>query len=367
MTLRVLVLNVGSSTLKASVLSTAEEPDAAVTVPMAGAADASAALWRALDGLRAAGVDLERVDAVGHRVVHGGQVFTRATRIDDAVVAGIRELAPLAPLHNPAAAEVIAAARARFGERPEAACFDTAFHATLPAEAYTYAIPREWSERWGYRRYGFHGLSVAWSVERAAVLLARPAGDLGLVVAHLGAGCSVTAAWGGRSAHTTMGMTPLEGVVMATRAGSIDPGILIAAQRDHAIDVASLEDTLDHRSGLLALGGTADMKTLLAREGEPDAMLALAVFTRSVAAAIAAAATAIPRLDALVFTGGIGEHAAAVRADVCRRLAVLGVPAVAAVAVDADAVIARDRIAVLRIAAREDAVIAREVRTLLAE
>lgn len=364
---RVLVMNAGSSTLKASVLARDSEiAESSVTVPMRGAGDAADALRRALQDIVTAGTDLDTVGAVGHRVVHGGSRFTRTTLIDDAVLDGIRELAWLAPLHNPVAVEVIAAARAALPAVPHAAAFDSAFHATLPEEAYRYAVPHEWYSDWGYRRYGFHGLSVAWSVERATALLGRP--ELGVVVAHLGAGCSVSAVWQGRSVSTSMGMTPLEGLVMATRAGSVDAGILIAAQRDHALDPGTLEDVLERRSGLLALSGrTGDMRELLAlAPTDHRAALAISVFERSAAAAIGAAATALPRFDAVLFTGGIGEHAATVRAGIVRRLASLGVPTVDDISVESDAVLVAGPVAVLVIVAREDLVIARDLRVLTA-
>ena len=364
---RVLVLNAGSSTLKASVLAPrSDDAEASVTVPMRGAGEAVDALRRALAALAAAGVDIDSVGAAGHRVVQGGSLFTRTTVIDDAVLGRIRDLAWLAPLHNPVAAEVIAAARTALPVVPHAAAFDSAFHLTLPEEAHVYALPYDWYAEWGYRRYGFHGLSVAWSLERAAELLERR--DLGIVVAHLGAGCSVSAVWHGRSVSTSMGMTPLEGLVMATRAGSVDPGVLLAAQRDHGLDVRALEDVLEHRSGLLGLSGrTADMRELLAlAPSDRRAALAISVFERSAAAGIAAAATALPRLDAIVFTGGIGEHAASVRAGIVRRLAVIGVPAVDDVSVDGDRALVAGLVAVLVIFAREDAMIARDVRALTA-
>ena len=363
----VLVLNAGSSTLKASVLADGVERAAAsVTVPMRGQADAADALHRAIDSLAGTGGDPAGVQAVGHRVVHGGSRFTRTTVIDDAVLQGIRDLAARAPLHNPVAAEVIAAARAAFPRRPHAAAFDTAFHTTLPIEAYLYALPYEWHTEWGYRRYGFHGLSVSWSVERTGALLGR--GDLGIVVAHLGAGCSVTAVWQGRSVSTSMGMTPLEGLMMATRAGSVDPGVLLAAQREHALDLDALDATLEHRSGLLAVSGrTADMRELIAlAPGDERAALAIAMFERSAAAAIAAAATALPRLDAVVFTGGIGEHATTVRAGIVRRLAAVGVAPVADEPVEGDAVLVAQPVAIVVIAAREDVVIARDTIALIA-
>lgn len=364
---RVLVLNAGSSTLKASVLAgEMEQADATVTVPMRGAGEAPEAFRRAVQATKDARVDLATISAVGHRVVHGGSLFTRTTLIDETVLKGIRDLSGLAPLHNPPAAEVIAAARAALPDIPHAAAFDSGFHAALPKEGYVYALPFEWYSQWGYRRYGFHGLSVTWSVERATALLGRA--DLGVVVAHLGNGCSVTAVWQGLSVSTSMGMTPLEGLVMGTRAGSVDPGILIAAQRDHGLDPRALEDVLEHRSGLLALSGeTAEMRELIALAGRNDrAALAIDVFERSAAGAIAAAATALPRLDAVVFTGGIGEHASGVRAGIVRRLGSIGVPAVDDRPADGDRVLVAAPVAVLVIVAREDVVIAREVRALTA-
>jgi acetate kinase len=363
---RVLVLNAGSSTLKASVLAQgSDHAEASVTVPMGGVDDAAEAFRRALEATMKAGVDLSTVGAVGHRVVHGGSLFTRTTVVDDAVLERIRQLSWLAPLHNPPAAEVIAAARTALPGIPHAAAFDSAFHASLPKEAYVYALPYEWYSEWGYRRYGFHGLSVTWAVERAAALLKRD--DLGLVVAHLGNGCSVTAVWHGRSVSTSMGMTPLEGLVMGTRAGSVDPGILLAAQRDHGMDIRALEDVLEHRSGLLGLSGrTSEMRELLAvAPTDEHAALAIAVFERSAAAAIAAAASALPRLDALVFTGGIGEHAASVRAGIVGRLASIGLSAVSDTSVNGDGVITASPVGVVVVVSREDVVIAREVRALV--
>jgi acetate kinase len=363
---RVLVLNAGSSTLKASVLADGvERAEASVTVPMHGWEEAADAVHRALQGITGAGSEPGGVRAVAHRVVHGGSRFTRTTVIDEVVLRGIRDLAPLAPLHNPVAAEVIAAARTALPAVPHVAAFDTAFHATLPTEAYVYALPYEWHTQWGYRRYGFHGLSVSWSVERTSALIGRA--DLGIVVAHLGAGCSVSAVWQGRSVSTSMGMTPLEGLMMATRAGSVDPGVLLAAQRDHGLDLDTLDATLEHRSGLLGISGrTADMRELMALAPTDErAALAIAMFERSAAAAIAAAATALPRLDAVVFTGGIGEHAANVRAGIVQRLAAIGVPPVDGAPVEGDRVLVARPVAIVVIVAREDVVIAREAIALI--
>ena len=363
------MLNAGSSSLKASVLDGAGAE--AIARADVGGAIASggeeAAVRDVLRTLASQGVEAGSIDAVGHRVVHGGSRFVGPTVVDDAALAAIEELAPLAPLHNPIAARVISAARSVLPGPPNVAVFDTAFHSTLSPEEYVYALPYAWHTEWGFRRYGFHGISVRWSVERAAALLGKDSSAIGLVVAHLGSGCSVTAVWAGESVNTSMGMTPLEGIVMATRAGSIDPGVLIAAQRDHGLEVDELAETLEHRSGLLSVSGrSGDMRELIAAAPtDARAELAVALFVRSVAAAIASAATSLPRLDAVVFTGGIGEHAAELRARIARRLSPLAVPDLPASETKDDAVLARGTVAVLRVAAREDVIVARDVREAL--
>jgi acetate kinase len=367
---RVLVLNAGSSSLKASVLD-GDATDAVARADVSGAIAAGGeevAVRRALETLAAQGVETESVEAVGHRVVHGGDRFVRPTVVDDTVLQAIGELASLAALHNPIAARVIRAARSALPRRPHVAVFDTAFHATLPPEAFVYALPYEWHSDWGYRRFGFHGISVRWAIGRAAELLGADPARFGVVVAHLGAGCSVTAVRDGQSVYTSMGMTPLEGIVMATRAGSVDPGVLVAAQRDHGLDADAIADTLERRSGLLGVSGrSGDVRVLIAAEPTDErAALALALFVRSVASGIAAAATALPRLDAVVFTGGIGEHSGELRARIARRLATLGVPALSSSSQDDDAVLARGTVAALRVAAREDVIVARDVRQAIA-
>jgi acetate kinase len=306
-------------------------------------------------------VEFDSIDVVGHRVVHGGEAFVEPTAIDDEGLAALDALADLAPLHNPVAVATIRAARGRLPDVPHVADFDTAFHAMLPAVARRYPVPDDWVGNHGIRRFGFHGLSVAWSVGRAAELLGRSVDDLRIVVAHLGGGCSVTAVDGGRSVDTSMGLTPMEGLMMATRAGSIDPGIVFRLLR---AGVASddIERRLDRESGLLGVGGTADMRRLLesAKGGDQRAGLAIDLFVRRATAGIAAAATALSGIDALVFSGGIGEHAATVRARICAGLALLGVPRVADEDVEGDAVLGRGSggMAVLKVHAREDLVIA---------
>jgi acetate kinase len=374
--LRVLVLNAGSSTLKAAILqplppgAAPDPPLASVSIPLGDdasrGADVAGAFAAAMAGLEEAGGRPERVVAVAHRVVHGGSAYTKPTYLGRRVLAGIDALAPLAPLHEPVAAATIRVAMARLSDPPHVAVFDTAFHATLPEAAWRYPVPRAWDE-WGIRRYGFHGLSVEWSVERAAALLGRPADELGLVVAHLGNGCSVTAVAGGRSVATSMGMTPLEGLMMGTRSGSIDPGILLALIREGRLDADQLADALDHRSGLLGVSGSSgDMRALLASAdaGDAAATLAVTMFVERAAAAMAAAATSLPRLDGVVFTGGIGSGSGRVRAAIVERLAVLGLPSIGSEDVDEDAILAGGERAgttnaVIRIEAREDIVAAR--------
>jgi acetate kinase len=318
---------------------------------------------RALAAVAREGVGAHEIRAVGYRVVHGGSRFREPVVIDDAVVAAIDELAPLAPLHNTVAAATIRAGRSAVPAATHVAAFDTAFHAALPEDAIRYAVPARWAEEWGVRRYGFHGLSVAWATRRAGELLDRPPEALGLVVAHLGSGCSVTAVEGGRSVETSMGMTPLEGLVMGTRAGSLDPGILLMLLRDGKLRLADLAEDLDHRAGLLGLSGrSADVRDLLAAEADGDeaARLALAVFVRRAAAGIAGAATALQRLDAIVFTGGIGEHSAPIRRRILGRLSTLGVdPASPAESTAPEWVLEnRSGPALVVVRAREDLVIA---------
>ena len=373
---RVLVLNAGSSTLKASVLDVGSidstgTPGPAETVTIEWGADqprgadvdagVAGAVFQLGVGRTFPSADLV---AVAHRVVHGGTRFIGPATIDDAVLDAIEALAPLAPLHNPIAAATIRAGRAELPGTPHVAVFDTAFHATLPDAVRRYPVPVAW-DGWGIRRYGFHGLSVAWSVERAAVLLDRPARGLGLVVAHLGSGCSVTSVEGGRSVSTSMGMTPLEGLMMGTRAGSIDPGIILTLLRDGRLSLERLTETLDHESGLLGVSGSSgDMRVLeaAADRGDGPSSLAIEMFVDRAAAGIAAAATALTRVDAIVFTGGIGEHAGRVRAAIVDRLVILGVDPIETAETGVDRILGRaagSGLAVLRIEAREDVVAAR--------
>ena len=251
--------------------------------------------------------DVVRADAIGHRIVHGGD-FDAPQLLTPDVEREIERLTVLAPLQNRRALDAIARVRAALPDVPQVAVFDTAFHRTLPEAASAYAIPRIWREQFGIRRIGFHGISVQWSASRVRVPR--------LVVCHLGGGCSVTAVRDGRSVDTTMGFTPLEGVPMATRSGSFDPGAIVFLLREGHVTVAELEHALEHESGLAAFGGSGDI-----REAAP---LAVDVFVHRVAGAVAAMAAACGGLDALVFTGGIGEHAADVRERIVERVRFLG-------------------------------------------
>ena len=379
---RVLVVNAGSSSLKASLLDVGSrlaeparrDPLAATTVEWGSDAtrftDRRATLAAAIDGLlRDAGADV--IDGVGHRVVHGGERFREPTVVDDDVLADLDEVSQLAPLHNPVAVETVRAARDVLPDVPHVAAFDTAFHVSLEPAAFAYPLPWEWRERWGVRRFGFHGLSVEWSVRRAAELLGRSESELSLVVAHLGSGCSVTAVAGGRSVATSMGLTPLEGLMMGTRAGSIDPGIILRLLAERRLPLEELADVLDHGSGLLGVSGVSgDLREVeaAARAGNERAALAIEMFVRRTAEGIASVASALDGLDAVVFTAGIGENAADVRARIVERLAVLGVAPIPSVAIMDDAILSAPGAspAVLRIDAREDLIIAGVVARFLA-
>ena len=273
------------------------------------------------------GLPEARLAGVGHRVVHGGERFTRSVLVDDEVVAVIGSVSHLAPLHNPANLAGIEAVRAVRPDLPQVAVFDTAFHQTMPAGAFRYAVPEEWYTRYSVRRYGFHGTSYRFVSERTAALLGRPPTGLRLVIAHLGNGCSAAAIRDGVSVDTTMGLTPLEGLVMGTRSGDVDPGLFDYLAEQTGQSVAGLTEALNTRSGLLGLSGTSnDMRAIqdAAADGDERARLALDVFVHRLARAIAGLVTSLERLDALVFTGGIGENSSLVRSLVLDRLGFLG-------------------------------------------
>lgn len=267
------------------------------------------------------------VTAVGHRVVHGGQAYTQPTFLTQRVRDVIDELSVLAPVHNPPAVKVIDASRTLFPRAPQYAVFDTAFHGTIPAKYAAYAGPYRWFEQ-GFRRYGFHGINHAYCTQRAAELLNKPVEDSHLIVCHLGNGCSITAVEHGKSVNTTMGFTPLEGLMMGTRSGSVDPGLLLHFIRNHTYAPEELGGVLNKQSGLKGISGiSSDMRAVIAAadRGDTRAALAVAMFVSRVCEHVAAMRTALPRLDALVFTAGIGEHAARVRKEVCAALDFMGV------------------------------------------
>jgi acetate kinase len=368
------VVNTGSSSLKLQVL----EGDVELPGLSARIAD-----WDGRDvepiGRLMAAAAAAPIAAIGHRVVHGGADRHGPVLIDDDVVGQIDALSSLAPLHQDRALAGIAAARSVAPDVPQVACFDTSFHATLPDAAATYALPAEWRSRWGLRRFGFHGLSHAYAVARAAELLGGDRDpELRVVSCHLGAGASLCAARGGRSVDTTMGFTPLEGLVMATRAGSVDPGLLLWLITDAGLPAVAVRHGLEHRSGLVGLAGTADMRAVLdrTRAGDPDARLAFEVYVHVLSREVAAMTASLGGLDALVFTGGVGEHAAGVRAAAAARLGYLGV------AIDPDAnarsggendtgpdrdlSVPGAAVTTLVVEAREDIEIARQTRAALA-
>lgn len=310
-------------------------------------------------------------DAAGVRVVHGGNEFHASTVVDGDMLSRLADTADLAPLHNPPALLALRVVREVRPDLPLVACFDTAFHSTIPDSAAVYAVPWQWTTDWGLRRYGFHGLSHAYASRRAASLLGRPASELRLVTCHLGAGASLCAVQGGTSVDTTMGFTPMEGLVMATRSGSVDPGIVLWVQRRRGMSAEAVERALDRDAGLAGISGvSADMRQVLAAadQGNQRAQLALDVYVHRLRGFIATMAAAMGGLDGLVFTGGVGERSAAVRAAASGGLGFVGVSLDQERnrSVAGDAVIGAPNAPcqVVVVEAREDLEIAREVRRL---
>ena len=296
------------------------------TVTWRSYAEAVKRFVRDVSETRAASRNKHELIGVGHRIVHGGE-FTSSVLISAEVEARIRALAALAPLHNPPSLETLDAAQALLPGVPHVAVFDTAFHSTMPQEAWNYPVPSRWTHEWRIRRYGFHGLSHAYCSRRAAAMLGRPIEELRLVICHLGHGCSATAVEYGKSVDTTMGFTPLEGLMMGTRSGSIDPGALLHVEQRHGLAAAQLDHILNHDSGLLGVSGvSADMRGVLAaaESGNAQAKLAIRMYARRVRQAIGAFAVTMGGVDAVVFTAGVGEHAWQVREAICRGLDCLG-------------------------------------------
>jgi acetate kinase len=361
---RVLVVNAGSSSLKLRLLGPGDVVEASYDIDRWGGGAGAEVLDRLGEASQGA-------DAVGHRVVHGGAGLRDATVVDDAVVEEIEALTSLAPLHQPRALAAIRAMRVAQPDIPAVACFDTAFHATLPPAAATYALPEEWRRRWGLRRFGFHGLSHRYASRRAAELIGAPVAELRMVTCHLGAGASLCAIAEGRSVDTTMGFTPLEGLVMNTRAGSVDPGLVLWLVTEAGVPAADVTRVLETESGLAGLSGTSgDLRDLLpAAAADDTAALAVEVYLHRLRREIAAMVAALGRLDVLVFTGGVGEHLPAVRAGTATGLEFLGVALDAernaATTADGEIGAGGAPVRTVVVTAREDVEIARQVRQAL--
>ena len=331
------------------------------------------AVARILDDLQAGPSAPLRVfgelQAVGHRVVHGGKRYTAAVRITPEVKRTIGELAELAPLHNPASLDGITAVEQVLPKVPQVAAFDTAFHATLSEAARTYPVPQKWTREWGMRRYGFHGLSHSYCAGRAAEMIGRR--DLRLIIAHLGNGASVSAVCNGICVDTSMGFTPLEGLMMGTRSGTVDPGMLVYLLRHKGLDVNELDQALNYQSGLLGLSGvSSDMRQVLSElPHNPDAGLAVEVYVHRIRQTVGAMAATLGGIDALVLTAGVGEHAPEIRERVCEKLNYLGLEldqtANKTCKPDADVAMPASAVRILVIATREDLTIMRETRQLV--
>jgi acetate kinase len=362
---RVLVVNAGSSSVKLSLLGDGDAPLAEQELDAPRSVIEPGALEAALKA------GLSDADAVGHRIVHGGERFREAVLIDSSVEHKLDELADLAPLHQPKSLAALRAVSDALPGLPAVACFDTAFHATLPEAASTYALPADWRDRWRVRRYGFHGLSHAWIAHRVPEMLGAGTAGLRIVSCHLGAGASLCAIADGRSVDTTMGFTPLEGLVMATRSGSVDPGLLLWLLERTELSERELAVALEHDSGLLGLAGSADMRDVVAgaAKGEPRARLALDVYVHRLRSGIGSMAAALGGLDVLAFTGGVGEHSQEIRAAAVEGLGFLGAAinksANAGGGGDRDISAATANVSTLVVKAREDVEIAEQTRRVL--
>jgi acetate kinase len=351
----ILVINAGSSTVKFGLFDwDGLQPTAGGLVDWVGASQTATVMVRPAEGQETrrevnapdyrsavgAAMSLLRetraageaghfdVRAIGHRLINGGEQIRRPVLIDESMKQTISRFARLAPLHIPAGLEAIAATERAFPGVPQVGVFDTAFFGDIPPAAYLYPVPYEWYEQWGIRRFGYHGTSHAYCTERAAEMLDRDVSELRLVICHLGQGGSATAVKGGVAVTNTMGYTPLEGFMMGSRSGTVDPGVLIHVLRDHGVTVDELDEILHRRSGLLGISGvSSDFRQVqaAAARGHERARLALDVYAYRVRAMIGALAVSIGGLDALVFTGGIGENSASLRTDVCRGLECLGI------------------------------------------
>lgn len=317
--MRVLVVNAGSSSLKLTVVENGQRLHEQQFARGAQESDEEH-VREFVDG-----VGNTEVEAIGHRVVHGGADYPRAVAVDQALLDYLESPTGLAPLHNPVAAELVRATSRVLPDLDAVACFDTTYFQDLLEAAATYAVPRAWIEQWGLRRFGAHGLSHAYAARRAAHLVGSPLADLRVLTCHLGSGSSVAAVRHGRPVDTTMGLTPLEGLVMSTRSGTVDPGMLLWLARHAGLGLDQIDDALQHESGLRGLCGTGDLREVMAaRSSHPEAALAYDVYAHRLRREIAAMAAATQGVDVLAFTGGIGEHAADLRRDTVDGLAHLG-------------------------------------------
>jgi acetate kinase len=394
MTMKYLVCNAGSSSLKFSLFDAGDEcaiaeggidwatkptrllvrlpgqPEVRKELTLRKHADAVAGILDELQAGPAAPLKGRgEVHGVGHRIVHGGNRYSTAVRITPEVKRAIGELTELAPLHNPASLEVIEAVEQVLPGVPQVAAFDTAFHATLPEPARTYPVPRQWTRDWGIRRFGFHGLSHSYCARRAAEMIGTS--KMRLVIAHLGNGASISAVRNGMSVDTSMGFTPLEGLMMGTRSGTVDPGLLIYLLRQKSLPVDKLDHALNNESGLLGVSGvSSDLRQVLAAApGNSDARLAIEIYVHRIRQTIGAMAATLGGVDALVFTAGVGENSAEIRERVCENLGHLGIRLNQALnrncRPDVDIALTDSAGRILVIATREDLTILREMRGLI--
>jgi acetate kinase len=393
--LSILVLNTGSSSLKFGLFDDSAEfglldgqvdwhgeedsaelvvriPDEPERRSSCDAVDPGAAATLAIRTVRESHTGSQGIRAIGHRIVHGGRRFLESVRIDSGLESELDRLAELAPLHNPPALKAIASARLEEPGLPQVAVFDTSFFANMPASAAIYPVPWEWHEDFGIRRFGFHGISHAYCSSRAAEILDRDVCTLRIVVCHLGNGCSAAAVKNGVGVGTTMGFTPLAGLMMGTRSGEVDPGILLYLMKERGLTADQIDQVLNHASGLLGVSGvSADYRRVeaAANGGNDRARLALEVYAARVRSAIGGLAAILGGLDAVVFAAGVGENSASLRLAACEGLGFLGVhldpTKNAAHPVDADVAEASSPARVLVIHTREDLMIAREVRRLV--
>jgi acetate kinase len=361
----ILAVNAGSSSLKLSLITDDDRIQVEHELDAPGAQVDPQQLDAAL------GDGLDHADAIVHRIVHGGERFTGPALIDAKVTRALEQLTDLAPLHQPKSLAALHDVSERLPGVPAIACFDTAFHRTLPPAAATYPLPARWRERWGLRKYGFHGLSHGWIARRVPELCPELPDSARIISCHLGAGASLCAISGRRSVDTTMGFTPLDGLVMATRSGSVDPGMLLWLLERERLTERELAGSLEHESGLAGIAGTGDMREILRRAGEGDdtAQLALDVYGHRLRSLIAAMAAAIAGIDVVAFTGGVGERSAAVRSLAADGLGFLGIvldaDRNAEAASDAEIGASAAPVRTLVVTAREDLEMARQARTLL--